>query len=178
MCGIRQHLERNYSVDYCFNNNSTLMLTLLQDSEKFWPGLASSETVYAWVLMAYSIPETSSMPFAGIMAEKMPYTVMLLITCALYATGGVFYGQAAGVWMVMVGRAFMGIGAAFADVTVSSYIGEMGTRMDEIRHSRGKKPRKYTLYVAYSFTMNCTFMLTFGECVHHCILVFVLTFQK
>ena len=62
-----------------------------------------------------------------------------------------------------MGRGLMGVGAAFADVTASSYIGEMGTRMDEIRERRGKKPRKYALYVAYSFVMNCTFILTFGK---------------
>ena len=113
--------------------------------------------------MAYSIPETASMIFAGITAEKIPYTILILFTCALYAVGGVFYGQATGVWMVVVGRGLMGVGAAFADVTASSYIGEMGTRMDEIRKTRGKQPRKYTLYVAYSFVMNCTFILTFGK---------------
>ena len=113
--------------------------------------------------MAYAIPETASMPFAGILAEKLPYTVMILTTCALNAIGGVFYGLANSVWMLIVGRALMGIGAAFADLTVSSYIGEMGTRMDELRHSRGKKPRKFALYLAYSFTMNSTFIVTFGN---------------
>ena len=117
--------------------------------------------------MAYAIPETASMPFAGILAEKMLYTVMILTTCTLYATGGVFYGLTNSVWMVIVGRALMGIGAAFADVTASSYIGEMGTRMDELRHSRGKKPRKFALYLAYSFTMNSTFIVTFGKCHTH-----------
>ena len=112
--------------------------------------------------MAYSIPETAAMIFAGITAEKLPYTFSVLFTAALYAVGGVFYGQATSVWMVVVGRGLMGVGAAFADVTTNSYIGEMGTKMDEIRERQGKKPRKYALYVAYSFVMNGTFIMTFG----------------
>ena len=133
-----------------------------QQSERFWPGLNASETVYAWVLMAYSIPETASMPLAGFMAERVPYTITILFTCALYIAGGLLYGRATGVWMVIVGRGLIGSAAAFADVTVSSYIGEMGTRMDQIRERQGKKPWKYALYVAYSFTMNGTFILAFG----------------
>lgn len=121
--------------------------------------------------MAYSIPETASMIFAGVTAEKLPYTFSILFTCGLYAVGGVFYGQATSVWMVIVGRGLMGVGAAFADVTASSYIGEMGTRMDEIRERRGKKPRKYALYVAYSFVMNCTFILTFGKDTLFCVVL-------
>ena len=124
--------------------------------------------------MAYSIPETASMIFAGLTAEKIPFTVTILFTCALYVAGGVFYGLATAVWMVVVGRGLMGVGAAFADVTVSSYIGEMGTRMDEIRGRQGKPPRKYTLYIAYSFVMNCTFIVTFGESVP-CIIICIYT---
>ena len=124
--------------------------------------MAESEITYAWVLMAYSIPETASMPIAGIMAEKVPYTIMILFTCILYTVGGLFYGQANKVWMVIVGRSLMGSAAAFADVTTSSYIGEMGTRMDEIRERKGKRPLKYSLYIAYSFTMNWTFIGIFG----------------
>lgn len=126
--------------------------------------------------MAYSIPETASMPVAGIMADKVPYTITILFLCAVYAAGGIFYGKAETVWMVIVGRALMGCGAAFADVTASSYIGEMGTRMDEIRERQGKQPLKYALYVAYSFTMNGTFILTFGmySCYMYSVHIFKL----
>ena len=82
----------------------------------------------------------------------------------MYAAGGVFYGQASAVWMVIVGRVLMRCGASFADVTASSYIREMGTRMDTIREGQGKRPLKYALSVAYSFTMNSVFILTFGMC--------------
>lgn len=133
-----------------------------QNSDKFWPGLGATDTVYAWVLMAYSLPETASMPLAGIMAVNVPYTITILFTCALYVIGGLFYGRANNVWMVIVGRGLIGGAAAFADVIVNSYIGEMGIRMDEIRRRQGKKPLKYILYVAYSFTMNGTFILAFG----------------
>ena len=140
------------------------MYVYVQDSGRFWPGLGGSDTLYAWVLTSYSIAETASMPVAGIMAEKIPYTISILFLCALYTAGGILYGLGAEVWMIIAGRALMGSGAAFADVIASSYIGEMGTRMDELREREGKRPMKPALYIAYSFTMNGVFIMTFGMC--------------
>lgn len=96
------------------------------------------------------------------MAEKIPYTLTILITLSIYAVSGVLYGMANTVWMVILSRGLMGCGAALACLTEFGYIGEMGTRMDEIRSRQGKRPMKCALYVAYSFTYNITFILAFG----------------
>lgn len=134
----------------------------LQNSETFWPGLGSSETAYAWVLMVYYIFKMTTMPIAGLMARKMPYTLTILLTLSLYGASGVFYGQANTVWMVIVSRGLMGVCSGLSDTTELGYIGEMGTRMDKIREGKGKRPMKNVLFVAYSFTVNGGLIVAFG----------------
>ena len=135
---------------------------LLQNSETFWPGLGSSETAYAWVLMAYYMTKMTTMPIAGLMAQKIPYKITFLITLSLYIASGVFYGQANTVWMVIVSRSLMGVCSGLSDTTELGYIGEMGTRMDKIREGKGKRPMKNAIFIAYSFTVNGAAILAFG----------------
>ena len=75
---------------------------------------------------------------------------------------GVLYGQANAVWMVIASRSLMGVCSAFVEILVLGYIGEMGTHMDGIQERQGKRPKKYILYVAYSFAYNIALMLAFG----------------
>ena len=135
---------------------------LLQNSETFWPGLGSSETAYAWVLMAYYISKMTAMPITGLMAQKMPYKPTILITLSLYMVSGVLYGQATTVWMVIVSRSLMGVCSGLSDATELGYIGEMGTRMDKIREGKRKQPMKNVIFVAYSFSVNGATILAFG----------------
>ena len=75
---------------------------------------------------------------------------------------GVIYGLANAVWMVIVSRSLMGVCSAFVEILVLGYIGEMGAHMDAIKERQGKPPKKYILYVAYSFAYNIAFVLAFG----------------
>lgn len=133
-----------------------------QSSDKFWPGLGSTESMYAWAIMVYFILQIASSPIAGILTQQLPYTITILLSSAIYAVSGVVYGMANTIWMVIISRALMGCAAAFSDVVTCSYIGEMGTRMDIIREEQGKRPRKYALYIVYAFIMNGSFFLAFG----------------
>ena len=64
----------------------------------------------------------------------------------------------------------MGFGGGLSIPALHTYIGEMGSVMDQIREKKGKKPLKFTVYVAFSFIMNGGFVVAFGEYVHatHC----------
>ena len=57
-------------------------------------------------------------------------------------------------WIAFVGRGLIGSGVAFGASTLHTYLGEMGTVMDDIREKQGKNPRKHVLYIALSFTIN------------------------
>ena len=84
------------------------------------------------------------------------------MTLSTYVVSGVLYGLANAVWVVIVSRSLMGCCSAFVEILVLGYIGEMGTHMDEIRERQGKRPKKYILFVAYSFAYNIAFMVAFG----------------
>ena len=49
--------------------------------------------------------------------------------------------------------------------SVHTYIGEIGSIMDDERKERGKKPLKHVLYIAFSFILNGGFVVAFGKCV-------------
>ena len=72
------------------------------------------------------------------------------------------YALANKVWVAFVGRALMGAGIAFGAATIHTYMGEMGTMMDNIREKNRKKPRKFMLYIAFSFLLNGGFTLPYG----------------
>ena len=139
----------------------------MQGSSKFWPGLGGSEVHYALAIMFFGIGEFIFTPITGILSEKLPFTLSLITSNLLFIIGGVVYAVAVNISMVIAGRFFIGIGAAFA-VTVHAYIGEMGTRLDEVRRKKGKKPVKHFLYIMYSFIANGGFVLTFGK-LHACM---------
>ena len=134
----------------------------MQGSNKFWPGLGGTEVHYALAIMCFGIGEIMLMPIAGIMSEKLPFVLSLIIPTALYVIGGVLYAMAVNVWMALAGRLFLGFSGAFA-VVVHTYIGEMGSRLDEVRRKKGKKPVKHFLYITYSFIANGGFVLAFGK---------------
>lgn len=65
--------------------------------------------------------------------------------------------------MVIVARLIIGLGAGYGALVVHSYLGEMSTRLDEIRQKEKKKPIKHIFYISFLFLMNGAFVLSFGK---------------
>jgi MFS family permease len=64
------------------------------------------------------------------------------------------YALSKDVWFLIVGRGVMGMGGGLSIPALHTYMGEMGTVMDQVREKQGKKPRKFAVYIAFSFIMN------------------------
>ena len=122
-------------------------LLLFQNSDHFWPGLGGTDRDYAWTLISFSLFEAGSLPLIMAIMDLFPYTVLMLIMMLLNAAGGVVYATATDVWMVILARCLMGSGAMFFSSIVYTYIGEMGTIMDQVRQKKGKPSRKNLLYL-------------------------------
>ena len=84
------------------------------------------------------------------------------------------YALANSVWIVFAARALMGAGVSFGASAIHAYLGEMGTVMDDIREKQGKSPRKFLLYIGFSFTLNGGMVVPNGElCMTNvCILLY------
>ena len=116
--------------------------------------------------MAYSIGETFFSFTAGFMIERYPYIFTQVVAIALYVVGGVVYALATEVWMAIVARLVLGTGAGISSLLIHTYLGEMSTRMEEIRRKQGKRPMKHVVYIIFSFVLNGTFIFSFGEFLH------------
>ena len=135
-----------------------------QESTRFWPGLGESETVYAWAITAFSAGEIAGAPFAGFMVEKLPYIFTPVVASVIYIIGGIVYALATGGWMVIAGRFLSGFAVTMGVVLQTSYIGEMGTRVDEFRKKiRKGRQLRTTLYIMYAFVRNFGYVITFGK---------------
>jgi len=114
--------------------------------------------------MSFSAGEITGAPFAGFMVEKLPYIFTPVVASILYITGGIVYALATGSWMVIAGRFVCGFACTMGDVLQTSYIGEMGTRVDEFRKKRKKgRQLRTTLYIMYAFLVNFGFVITYGK---------------
>ena len=113
--------------------------------------------------MAYAIGEIFFSPVAGFMTERYPYIFTMFTANALDLVGGILYGTAVETWMVIVAWFFIGSASGVAASATLTYIGEMSTRMDNIRERKGEKPRKHVAYIVYHFIMNGSFLVSFGE---------------
>jgi MFS family permease len=127
---------------------------------EFWPGVGGSETDYAWVLSSYPLFEAVAAPLAGALLHRLPFSVTIVSFLTVFIVGGIVYALAESVWMAFPGFG-LGAGASLCSITVHTYIGEMGDVLDEIRKKQGKGPRKFVLYIAYSFMLNGGFILPF-----------------
>ena len=76
---------------------------------------------------------------------------------------GLVYALAVNVWMVFISRGLIGACGGLAIPALHTYLGEMGSVMDDIRKKRGKEPRKFSVYIAFSFILNGGFLVAFGE---------------
>ena len=142
---------------------SCVILVTLQNGTRFWPGLGQSDSDYALVLMSYPLFQVATTPLAGALLHRLPYSITIASSTMIFITGGIVYSQARSLWTAFVGFGLFGMAATLCTITVNTYMGEMGTVMDEIRKKQGKKPRKYILYIAYSFLMNGGFLPPLGK---------------
>jgi predicted MFS family arabinose efflux permease len=133
-----------------------------ENSKRFWSGLGGTETDYAWVIISSSVCETILIPVAAFILDILPFTAPLSLLMLMYAVGGALYASATEVWMAMLARGMMGGAGLFAASVLYSYIGEMGTIMDEIRKKKGKRPLKNVLYMAAMFALNGANVLVLG----------------
>ena len=76
---------------------------------------------------------------------------------------GVIYGLADRVWMLYLAMSVCGFSGTLGPATLHTYMGEMGTRMDDVRKKKGEKPRKFIVYIVYSFVFNGGYIITYGE---------------
>jgi MFS family permease len=134
-----------------------------ENSKRFWSGLGGTETDYAWVIISSSVCETILIPVAAFILDILPFTAPLSLLMLMYAVGGALYASATEVWMAMLARGMMGGAGLFAASVLYSYIGEMGTIMDEIRKKKGKRPLKNVLYMAAMFALNGANVLVLGK---------------
>ena len=104
--------------------------------------------------MSQPIFEVATIPLTVAALHRLPFSFVLYIFAVLTALGGATYALANSVWIAFVGRGLIGSGVSFGASTLHTYLGEMGTVMDDIREKQGKNPRKYVLYIALSFTIN------------------------
>ena len=120
---------------------------LLQNSDHFWPGLGGTDRDYAWTLTSFFLFEAGSLPLVMAIMDRLPYTVLIQIMMLLNALSGVVYATATDVWMVILARCLMGSATMLFSSVVFTYIGEMGTIMDQVRQKKGKPQRKNLLYL-------------------------------
>jgi MFS family permease len=140
------------------------MLAPLQNtSTRTWPGLGGSDTDYAWALTFPPLCEFAVFPLALWMTRRVPFTVPLLIGVSLLVVSGTMYALSGDVWVLMISRGVMGMGGGLSIPALHTYMGEMGTVMDQVREKQGKKPRKFAVYIAFSFIMSGGFVIAFGE---------------
>ena len=135
----------------------------MQDASRFWPGLGGTDTDYALVVAAYSIFEIALFPIVGVLADRLPYTVLTLLFLSMIAIGGVLYALAVSVWMAFLGRGVIGGAGSFGAAAVHMYMGEMGTVMDKAREKQRKRPIKFSVYIAYSFILNGGYFVAYGK---------------
>ena len=117
------------------------------------------------MLASYPLCEVLGSPLAAALLHRLPYSVSIALFTIIYITGGVVYGLATTVWMAFLGFGLFGMGSALGATTVHTYMGEMGTVMDEIRKKQGKKPRKFVLYIIFSFILNGGFFIVYSKCI-------------
>ena len=113
--------------------------------------------------MARAFGELFCNIMVGYMVGNLPYIASLILTGLLYVTGGIMYALTTEIWMFMVANIILG-GAGGCAIIVHTYIGEVGTKLDEIRRRKSQKPLKVMLYIAYSFSLNGGYFVSFSEC--------------
>ena len=103
---------------------------------------------------------------AGFIIDHCPYIFTQVASIALLILGGVVYALATEIWMAIVARLVIGTAVGISSLVMHTYFGEMSTRMDEIRRKQGKRPMKHVLYILFSFVLNGTYIITYGEFLH------------
>ena len=100
-------------------------------------------------------------PLALLMAHRLPFIITFTMGTLILAISGTVYALAVDVWMVILARGLQGAAGGIVLPSLHTYIGEMGSMMDNKRAKQGKKPRKFILYIAFSFVLNSGFVVAF-----------------
>ena len=119
--------------------------------------------MYALVVAAGSIGQVVGAPVTGLMMKRLPYIVTLVISSVVFAAGGVVYALSTNGWMLFAGRFLHGIASTMGAVLENTYIGDMGTKVDNIRKKLNKRTLKDILYVVYSFQISFNMFIAFGK---------------
>lgn len=114
-------------------------------------------------MLAFAVGEAAISPVAGLTTERYSYIFSLFAALILIISGGLFYARATEVWMVIVARLVLGLGTGYGAVVVHSYLGEMSSKLDEIRAKQSKKPIKHIFYIIFIFVINGSFVFSFGK---------------
>ena len=130
------------------------------------------------MLASYPLCEVLSSPLAAALLHRLPYSVSITSFTIIYIIGGVVYGLATTVWTAFLGFGLFGMGSALCATTVHTYMGEVGILMDERRKKQGKKPRKFVLYIIFSFILNGGFLIVYSKFnMYYSIIIITLPFQ-
>lgn len=157
--------QNNDQVSYTHFINPCCTQYHLQGGSRLWEGLGGTDSDYAWVQAAQPMFETGAVLVTIPLAHHLPFSSLLFSFVALASIGGGVYALAQNVWVAFVGRGLMGAGVQFGASTIHTYLGELGTIMDEIKEKRGEKPRKFILYIAFSFVLNGGFAVPYGNLI-------------
>ena len=65
--------------------------------------------------------------------------------------------------MLYLAMGIRGVAESLCPAVLHTYMGVMGTKMDEIRTEQQKKPRKFIVYIAYSLLLNGTSFVIYGR---------------
>ena len=65
--------------------------------------------------------------------------------------------------MLYLALSISGVAESLCPAVLHTYMGVMGTKMDEIRTEQQKKPRKFIVYIAYSLLLNGTSFVIYGK---------------
>ena len=64
--------------------------------------------------------------------------------------------------MLYLAMGIRGVAASLCPAVLHTYMGVMGTKMDNLRTKEQKKTRKFLVYIAFSLIFNGSVLVTYG----------------
>ena len=106
-------------------------------------------------------------PVALLMAQRCPFIITFITGSLILAASGTVYALSMDIWMVILSRILLGVSSGLILPSLHTYLGEMGSAMDDQREKQGKKPRKCLVYIAFSFVLNGGVVVAFGKYMYY-----------